>query len=99
MMQAYPETAKRLRAVVFPPDLPVIGIVAGHSWSNTSEEAAAMRRVHAAFVAASPAREAVLASDSSHYVMRDRPELVIDAIKRMIERARSVVRQFTPTRQ
>jgi pimeloyl-ACP methyl ester carboxylesterase len=93
MMQAYPDTAKRLRAGVFPPDLPVIDIVAEHSWSNTPEEAAAMRRVHAAFVAASPAREAVFASGSSHYVMRDRPELVIDAIKRMVERARSVVRQ------
>jgi pimeloyl-ACP methyl ester carboxylesterase len=93
MMQAYPETAKRLREVVFPPDLPVIDIVAEHSWSNTAEEAAAMRRVHAAFVAASPAREAVFAGGSSHYVMRDRPELVIDAIKRMIERARSVNRK------
>jgi pimeloyl-ACP methyl ester carboxylesterase len=91
VIQAYPETAKRLRGVVFPAELPVIDIVAEHSWSNTPEEAAAMRRVHAAFVAASPAREAVFASGSSHYVMRDRPGLVIDAIKRMIERTRSKV--------
>jgi len=90
-MQAYPETAKRLRGVVFPPDLPVIDIVAEHSWSNTPEEAAAMRRVHAAFVAVSPAREAVFAGGSSHYVMRDRPELVIDAVKRIIQRTGSKV--------
>jgi len=30
--------------------------------------------------------------------MRDRPELVIDAIKRMVERVRSVVGRFTTTR-
>jgi pimeloyl-ACP methyl ester carboxylesterase len=96
VIQAYPETAKRLRRVVFPPDLPVIDIVAEHSWSNTPEEAAAMRRVHAAFVAASPAREAVFADGSSHYVMRDRPELVISAVKRMIERSRSKVTPPTP---
>ena len=97
MMQAYPETANRLRSVVFPPDLPVIDIVAEHSWSSTPEEAAAMRRVHAAFAAASPARQAVFASGSSHYVMRDRPELVIQAIKRMVDRARTASRLDTPS--
>jgi pimeloyl-ACP methyl ester carboxylesterase len=89
VIRAYPETAKRLRAVVFPPALPVIDIVAEHSWSNSPEEAAAMRRVHAAFVAASPARAAVFAEGSSHYVMRDRPALVIEAIKRLVARLQS----------
>jgi hypothetical protein len=47
-----------------------------------------MRRAHADFVAASPTREAVFANGSSHYVMRDRPELVVDAIERMVKRVR-----------
>jgi pimeloyl-ACP methyl ester carboxylesterase len=89
LMKAYPETVSRLRSVAVPVDLPVIDIVAEHSWAKTPEDADAMRRVHSAFVQASRAREAVFAGGSSHYVMRDRPDLVIDAIKRMVERIRS----------
>jgi pimeloyl-ACP methyl ester carboxylesterase len=37
-------------------------------------------------VAASPAREAVVATGSGHHVMRDRPDVVLEAIARMIER-------------
>ena len=49
-----------------------------------------MGRVHADFVAAAPeARELVLARGSGHYVMRDRPEIVLDAIARMLERVRT----------
>jgi pimeloyl-ACP methyl ester carboxylesterase len=90
LMKAYPETVSRLRSVSVPIDLPVIDIVAEHSWAKTPEDAEAMRRVHSAFVQASPTREAVFASGSSHYVMRDRPDLVIGAIKRMVERVRSM---------
>lgn len=43
-----------------------------------------MRRVHAAFVAASPARTAVFAAGSSHDVMHDKPAIVIDAIGRLL---------------
>jgi len=85
LMRAYPETVRRLRAVPFPPALPTIDIVAEHSWGDTDEENAAMRRVHAAFVAASPSRAALLATGSSHNVMRDQPALVIDAIARMLQ--------------
>jgi pimeloyl-ACP methyl ester carboxylesterase len=35
-------------------------------------------------VAASPARVALPAPGSGHYVMRDQPELVIDAITRLL---------------
>jgi pimeloyl-ACP methyl ester carboxylesterase len=89
LMKAYPETVSRLRLVEVPVNLPIIDIVAEHSWAKSAEEADAMRRVHSAFVQASETREAIFASGSSHYVMRDRPDLVIAAIKRMIERVRS----------
>jgi hypothetical protein len=79
---------RRVRSVEVPVDLPVIDIVAEHSWAKTPEEADAMRHAHAAFVQGSRAREAVFAAGSSHYVMRDRPELVIAAIQRMVERVR-----------
>lgn len=88
LMQAYPDTAKRVRSVEIPLTLPLIDIVAENTWADSPEELAAMRRAHADFVAASPAREAVFANGSGHYVMRDRPELVIDAVERMVQRVR-----------
>jgi pimeloyl-ACP methyl ester carboxylesterase len=90
LMRAYPETARRLRAVEYPASLPTIDVVAEHSWGATPEQNDAMRRVHADFVAAAPeTREAVLAEGSGHYVMRDRPDVVLNAIARMIARVRA----------
>jgi pimeloyl-ACP methyl ester carboxylesterase len=90
LMRAYPDTARRLRAVDYPASLPTIDIVAEQSWGATPEQNDAMRRVHADFVAAAPeTREAVLAEGSGHYVMRDRPDVVLDAIARMVARVRA----------
>jgi pimeloyl-ACP methyl ester carboxylesterase len=90
LMRAYPETARRLRAVEYPASLPTIDLVAEHSWGATPEQNGAMRRVHADFVAAAPdTREAVLAEGSGHYVMRDRPDVVMDAVAGMVARVRA----------
>jgi pimeloyl-ACP methyl ester carboxylesterase len=89
MMEAYPATAKRMHDVMLSATMPVIDITAEHSWGNTLDELAAMKRVHAAFVAASRAREAMFASGSSHHVMQDRPDIVIDAVTTMIARVRT----------
>jgi pimeloyl-ACP methyl ester carboxylesterase len=83
---AYPETARRVRAVGFPHDTPVIDIVAERSWGSTQERNAALRQAHADFVTRSPARAALFAAGSGHNVMRDKPEAVIDAIAQMVER-------------
>lgn len=87
VIRAFPDTARRMRVVTLPPSLPTIDIVA-EKWGDTEEENAAVRRAHAAFAAGSQERELVLASGSGHYVMRDRPELVTDAIARIVRRAR-----------
>lgn len=89
LMHALPATARRVRAVSLPPTLPVIDIVAEHTWVDTPEEVAAMRRAHTNFVEGAPTHEAVFAAGSGHYVMRDRPELVVEAIVRLIDRLRS----------
>ena len=90
LMRAYPDTARDVRAVEFPTTLPTIDIVAERSWGETPEENDDMRRVHESFVAAAPGvREAVVATGSGHYVARDRPEVVLDAIARMVERVRT----------
>lgn len=86
VVRAYPESARIVRAAGVSHDLPVIDIVAERSWRSTPEGNETLRQAHAAFVAASPAREAVFAAGSGHNVMRDRPDVVIDAITRMLAR-------------
>ena len=90
LMRAYPDTARDVRTVDYPTTLRTIDIVAERSWGETTDDNNDMHRVHADFVAAAPeARELVLARGSGHYVMRDRPEVVLDAVARMIERVRT----------
>ena len=48
--------------------------------------------MHAAFVAASPMREAVVATGSGHPVNRDRPDVVIDGIAQIVRRVRAIDR-------
>ena len=89
LMQAYPATVARLRQVDIPADTPTIDIVAEHTLAETPEAISSLRRVHRDFVAASPHRHAVFAEGSGHHVMRDRPDLVLDAIAQMITLVRS----------
>ncbi len=86
--QAYPATARHMRDVHVPLNLPVIDITAEHTWVDTPDELAAMRRAHAAFVAASPNREGIFAKGSGHYVFKDQPNVVTEAILRMISKIR-----------
>jgi pimeloyl-ACP methyl ester carboxylesterase len=82
--KAYPATARHMREVQVPLELPVIDITAEHTWVDAPDELAAMRRAHSEFVAASPKRVAIFAEGSGHYVSRDKPDIVIDAILRLI---------------
>ncbi len=81
--QAYPATARYMRHVHVPLNLPVIDITAEHTWVDTPDELAAMRHAHSEFVAASSNRVAIFAKGSGHYVSRDQPEIVIDAVLRL----------------
>jgi pimeloyl-ACP methyl ester carboxylesterase len=82
--QAYPATAHHMRDVQVPLNLPLIDITAEHTWVDTPDELAAMRRAHAEFVAASSNRMAIFAKGSGHYISRDQPEIVIDAVLRLV---------------
>jgi pimeloyl-ACP methyl ester carboxylesterase len=86
IVRAYPETARVVRSATLPASTPVIDITAERSWVSTPEAHEMWRRAHAMFVAESSAREAVFAAGSGHNVMRDQPNVVIDAITRMIGR-------------
>jgi pimeloyl-ACP methyl ester carboxylesterase len=83
-VQAYPATARHMRDVLVPLDLPVIDITAEHTWVDAPDEVAAMRRAHSEFVAASANRVAIFAEGSGHYISRDRPNIVIDAVLHLI---------------
>jgi len=89
-MHALPVAARRVRAAPISPGLPVIDLVAERTWGPPSAEVAALRREPASFGVASPARETIFASGSGHYVMRGHPELVLEAVARMVDRARAV---------
>jgi pimeloyl-ACP methyl ester carboxylesterase len=84
LVQAYPATARHMRAVHIPLNLPIVDITAEHTWVDAPDELAAMRRAHSEFVAASPNRVAIFAEGSGHYVSRDRPDIVIDAVLHLI---------------
>jgi pimeloyl-ACP methyl ester carboxylesterase len=86
--RAYPATARHMSDVHVPFNLPVIDITAEHTWVDAPDEVAAMRRAHAEFVAASPSREGIFAKGSGHYVFKDQPNVVTDAILRMVSKVR-----------
>jgi len=86
--QAYPATAGYMRGVKVPSDLPIIDITAEDTWVDAPEELAAMRRAHSEFVTASSNRAAIFAKGSGHYISKDGPEIVIDAVLRLISENR-----------
>jgi pimeloyl-ACP methyl ester carboxylesterase len=58
----------------------VIDIVAAHPPAHSDAEIENWREVHAAFVKAAPARRGRTATDSGHFIMRDSPGTVTDAV-------------------
>ena len=93
LIQAYPATVERVRQVDIPAGTPVIDIVAERTWVDTPEEISAIHLAHHGFVAASPQRQAVYADGSGHHVMRDRPDIVLDAVTQMVALARKARRR------
>src|SRR3954451_13150362 len=89
VIEAYPATVARLRRVEIPAATPIIDIVAERTWVETPEEIEAIRQAHRDFVAASSNRRAVFAEGSGHHVMRDRPQVVLDAIAEMVAAVRA----------
>jgi pimeloyl-ACP methyl ester carboxylesterase len=87
-MEAYPATVERVREIDIPATMHVVDIVAERTWLDAPEDVSAIRRAHREFVAASPFREAVYARGSGHHVMRDRPDVVLDAVAKVVAAVR-----------
>ncbi len=81
--EAMPETAQKLDAIQVSSSLPIIDIVAENGQSSP-ETTQIWRKAHAEFTANNPNRESVLAAGSSHKVMADKPDLVVQAILKML---------------
>jgi pimeloyl-ACP methyl ester carboxylesterase len=88
LIEAYLDTVARLRQVDIPASMPTVDIVAERTWVETPEEVEAIRSAHRDFVAASPHRRAVFAEGSGHHVMRDRPDVVLDAVAQLVAAVR-----------
>jgi len=84
LMEAYPATVKKLDAARIPTRLPIIDIVAENTMTDTPQTATIWRKAHAEFVAHNRFRKSVFAAGSSHKVMKDKPDIVVDAILQMI---------------
>jgi pimeloyl-ACP methyl ester carboxylesterase len=88
LMEAYPATMRALDAVRVPTRLPITDIVAENTTIDTPQTTALWRKAHAEFVAHNRFRKSLFAAGSSHKVMQDKPDLVVDAILQMIARVR-----------
>jgi pimeloyl-ACP methyl ester carboxylesterase len=82
ILDALPETVKRMRGVNFPVTIPCLVIAAERLPMETPDEIAQWKRRHEEFVAVAPNRRLITATGSGHFVMRDAPHVVIDANKR-----------------
>ncbi|MFC5743213.1 alpha/beta fold hydrolase [Dyella tabacisoli] len=83
--EAMPETAKRVDGLRISDTLPIEDVVAEKGQSNPASMHI-WRDAHAAFTANHPHRESMLAAGSSHKVMADKPDLVVDAIVKMLKK-------------
>ena len=82
--EALPATVQQLDNLQFPSSLPITDIVAENS-QDSQEKNNLWHQTHRDFTAGHPSREFILAAGSSHKVMIDKKDLVIDAIKRMLK--------------
>ena len=85
--EATPDTAKKVNALRVSDVLPIIDIEA-EKGQNTPESTQTWREAHKQFTSGNPHREFVMAMGSSHKVMADQPDLVVNSILKMIETVR-----------
>lgn len=73
-------TADIMRKTPFPGHIPVIDIVAERTPFEGTPDAKRWKNCHRQFVKASSNRERIIAYGSGHYIFREKPDLVFDAI-------------------
>ena len=86
--EALPQTAHEVNALKLPESLPIIEIVAEKGQTDP-DSARTWHAAQTAFVSGHPARSYVLAEGSSHKIMKDKPDLVVESVRTMIGRVAS----------
>ena len=67
--------------------IPIVVLSAGEPWWGREEIVAAWRESHAEIAAAREARELIVAEGSGHRIPEDRPDVVVDAVLRIVAKA------------
>lgn len=83
LMKNAQQNAVEMRKISFPSSVPVIDILAENPPWESEEELKRWRIAHEQFVARKPNRKLIYSKGTGHYIMRDKPELVIDIISKM----------------
>ncbi|MFL5347373.1 MAG: alpha/beta fold hydrolase [Hyalangium sp.] len=84
--EATPKIVQRVNNLTLPASLPIIDIVAENG-QNSPESTATWREAHKGFVGSNPSRTYILATGSSHKVMNDKEQIVLDSIVTIIGHA------------
>jgi pimeloyl-ACP methyl ester carboxylesterase len=84
VVEAFGETAAAAAALSYPEGVPIIDIRAETPAPGSPEVLAAAAEKHRAFVAEAPGRRLVLAEGSGHNVPKDRPDVVLAAIRDLL---------------
>lgn len=82
LVKTYPETVKLLRTIDFPSNVPVLDITSPLQGPYPDWYWALRNTAHNDFVAAAPNRVALVAEGSGHYIFKDNPALIINAISK-----------------
>lgn len=80
LLSDYRSMADVMRKVAFPTAIPVIDLVSERPPFPSEVERQHWEQCHQQFVGASTNREGILATGTGHYIFRDNPTLVINAI-------------------
>jgi len=75
-----PKTVAIVRAQAFPTSIPVIDLVSDHPPFSSDADISRWKDCHRAFVRTAPNRLGITAYGTGHYIYRDNPLLVIQAI-------------------
>lgn len=78
----FPHTVELMRKTPFPTSVPAIDIVAEKTFGNEADEQS-WQDCHRAFVGAAANRQSIAAYGSGHYVYKENPALVVNAIATM----------------
>ena len=86
MKRTFGDLTARTAAIERGLEIPMIVLTSGHPWWDDAEIDRAWRRSHEVMAGRSGRRELVVAGGSDHDVPQERPDLIVDAVSRLLTR-------------